>query len=75
MLADCGCDHLLDLFGSDNPLSWLGSYRDSLRRAAGLSLLGQDAQDSGVAQAGRFTTDAMVACAERFLKASQGWTT
>ena len=74
MLAECGCGHLLDLFRSDNPLSWLDTYRDSLRRAAGLSLLGQGGQDSGETRAGRIPTETMAAYAEKLLKASQGWT-
>jgi hypothetical protein len=75
MLAECGCDHLLDLFRSENPLSWLDTYRDSLRRAAGLSLLGQGGQDPGGTQAGRISTETMAAYAEKLLKAGQGWTT
>ncbi len=75
LLAECGCDHLLDLFGSENPLSWLDSYRDPLRKAAGLSLVGPGDEDAAATRAGRFSTDAALACAERFLKASQGWTT
>lgn len=77
MLAECGCDHLLTLFRSESPLSWLDTYRDPLRRAAGLSPLGPDGRgpDGAGAGAGLPPADAMAAYAEKLLKAGQGWIT
>jgi hypothetical protein len=75
LLAECGCDHLLRLFRPDTAVSWLETYRDPLRRAAGLSLLGRAAQDAGGTPAGMVSADSMAAYAERCLRASQGWTT
>jgi hypothetical protein len=69
-LAQCGCDHLLDLDQTSDPVSWLKRYRAPFRREIGLPA----GTDIGLPDRGdRDDIEEMIASSKKMVKQSEGW--
>ncbi len=69
-LAQCGCDHLLDLDQTSGPVSWLKRYRASFRREIGLPA----GDEIGCPDRGdREDIEDMIARSKKMMKQSEGW--
>ena len=72
-MAECGCDHLLDLVEPQERLSWLTRYREPMRRELGLPLLTSgNGQKESISLAG-VAIETMIDQSQNFLKQCEGW--